>query len=121
MTGSHSRLVIVVIAIIVTMGLSAHPVSAQYGAPNGEWPTYAGDLGGTKYSGLSQIDAANFNDLEVAWRWSSADGALDLDGLREIHPDLSILNMRVTPIMIGGTVYAVTPLRLCGRTRCGHR
>ena len=51
---------------------------AQYGATNGEWPTYAGDLGGTKYSALDQIDAANFSTLEIAWRWESADGALDL-------------------------------------------
>ncbi len=32
-------------------------VRAQYGAPDGEWPTYAGDLGGTIYSALDQIDA----------------------------------------------------------------
>ena len=27
---------------------------AQYGAANGEWPTHAGDLGGTKHSVLDQ-------------------------------------------------------------------
>ena len=85
---------------------------AQYGAVNGEWPTYAGDLGGTKYSPLDQIDASNFSDLEIAWRWRSADADLDLDTLRAIHPDLSILNLRVTPLMVDGVVYAVTPMRL---------
>ena len=78
---------VAVTSILILMGLSAYPASAQQGAPNGEWPTYAGDLGGTKYSALDQIDAANFNDLEIAWRWASADGALDLDALREIHSD----------------------------------
>ncbi len=91
---------------------AAAPAVAQYGAPNGEWPSYGGDLGGTKYSGLDQIDAGNFNDLEIAWRWRSADETLDLDALREIHENLSILNMKVTPLMVGGTVYIVTPLRL---------
>ena len=90
----------------------AGPAGAQHGAPNGEWPSYGGDLGGTKYSGLDQIDASNFNDLEIAWRWRSADETLDLDALREVHEDLSILNMKVTPLMVGGVVYIVTPLRL---------
>ena len=110
---------VAVTSILILMGLSAYPASAQQGAPNGEWPTYAGDLGGTKYSALDQIDAANFNDLEIAWRWASADGALDLDALREIHSDLSILNMRVTPLMVGGTVYVVTPLRLSAAIDAG--
>ena len=101
--------------ILVVWGLVALCPSlalAQYGAVNGEWPTYAGDLGGTKYSPLDQIDASNFSDLEIAWRWRSADADLDLDTLRAIHPDLSILNLRVTPLMVDGVVYAVTPMRL---------
>ena len=99
--------------------LGPPPAHAQYGAANGEWPTYAGDLGGTKYSALDQIDASNFDDLEIAWRWTSADGSLDLDALREIHPDLSILNFRVTPLMVGGVVYVVTPLRLAAALDAG--
>jgi quinoprotein glucose dehydrogenase len=39
----------------------------QTGARNGEWPTYGGDLGNTRYSPLAQIDAANFNKLRIAW------------------------------------------------------
>ena len=45
---------------------------AQSGAPaNGEWPTYGGDLGHTRYSPLAQITAANFNKLEIAWRFKT--------------------------------------------------
>ena len=84
---------------------------AQHGAIGGEWRSYGGDLGGTKYSPLDQIDASNFSDLEIAWRWRSADADLDLDALREIHPDLSILSFKATPLMAGGVVYVVTPLR----------
>ena len=32
---------------------------AQQGVPDGEWPTYGGDAGSTKYSLLDQIDADN--------------------------------------------------------------
>ena len=90
--------------------LWSSPAHAQYGATNGEWRTYGGDLGGTKYSPLDQIDASNFSDLEVAWRWQSADGGLDLDALREIHPEIGIRNFKTTPLMVGGVVYVSTPL-----------
>ena len=92
---------------------------AQHGATNGEWRSYGGDLGGTKYSPLDQIDASNFSDLEIAWRWRSADADLDLEALREIHPDLSILSFKATPLMVGGVVYVVTPLRLAAALDAG--
>ena len=102
-------LINVMLIIVLSVG---GPAAAQYGAPDGEWSTYAGDLGGTKYSGLEQINASNFNDLKIAWRWQSADANLDLDALRAVHPDLSILNFRATPLMVDGIVYTVTPMRL---------
>ncbi len=91
---------------------TATPAAGQQGAPNGEWPYYGGDLGGTKYSSLDQIDATNFNDLEIAWRWQSADAGLDLETLRKLHGDVSLVNLKVTPLMSGGVLYVVTPLRL---------
>ena len=60
------------LAAVVTLWPGA--ARAQYGATNGEWPTYADDLGGTKYSALDQSDASNFGLLEIAWRWEPADG-----------------------------------------------
>ena len=92
---------------------------AQYGATNGEWRTYAGDLGGTKYSPLDQIDATNFSSLEIAWRWASADGALDLDALRELHPEIGIRNFKTTPLMVDGVVYVSTPLALSAALDAG--
>src|SRR5215469_15818434 len=44
---------------------------AQSGAKNGEWRTYGGDLGHTRYSALDQITAENFNHLEVAWTFKT--------------------------------------------------
>jgi quinoprotein glucose dehydrogenase len=55
----------------VFVGTPTPPQFARTGQPstaNGEWPHYTGDLKGTRYSPLDQINAANFNNLEVAWR-----------------------------------------------------
>ena len=48
------------IAACLTLSLAltaADQTHAQQGAPDGEWPTYGGDLGHTRYSALDQIDA----------------------------------------------------------------
>ena len=34
-----------------------------------DWPTYTADLAGSRYRALDQINATNFSDLEVAWRF----------------------------------------------------
>jgi quinoprotein glucose dehydrogenase len=70
-------------------------VSAQAGAQNGEWRTYGGDLGSTRYAPLDQINADNFGKLQVAWRFKT-----DVFGIR---PDF---NLQTTPLMINGVLYA---------------
>ncbi len=37
----------------------------------GDWPYYTADLKGSKYVPLDQINASNFNKLEVAWRFKT--------------------------------------------------
>jgi quinoprotein glucose dehydrogenase len=55
-------------ALVCLLGLI--PVArSQSGAKNGEWTSWGGDLGNTHYSPLDQINASNFNKLEVAWRF----------------------------------------------------
>lgn len=83
---------------------------AQYGATDGEWRSYGGDLGSTKYSPLDQIDAANFDDLRLAWRWQSADAGLDLDAIRETVPNIQFRMFQATPLMVGGVLYLSTAL-----------
>ena len=86
-------------------------LEAQTGTKNGEWRSYGGDLGSTKYSPLDQIDATNFNDLRLAWRWQSADGSLDLEAIREQVPRLGIGMFQATPLMVGGVLYLSTALQ----------
>ena len=57
--------------VISLLCASAVRLSAQEGAKNGEWRTYGGDLGNTHYSALDQVNAANFNKLELAWRFKT--------------------------------------------------
>ncbi|MEE2792091.1 MAG: pyrroloquinoline quinone-dependent dehydrogenase [Acidobacteriota bacterium] len=96
--------------MLAVMSMSAGVTSAQYGAADGEWRSYGGDQGGTKYSPLAEIDASNFQDLEIAWRWQSADGSLDLNSLREREPRTSITGLQVTPLMVNGRLYLSTAM-----------
>src|SRR6266481_4148606 len=74
--------------------LAMAPLTAQQGAKNGEWPSYGGDLGSTRYSALDQINAGNFNKLEVAWRFKT-----DNLGPRPEN------NLEGTPLMVKGVIY----------------
>ena len=73
---------------------------AQKGAPDGEWPTYGGDLGHTRYSALGQISAENFSDLEVAWRFKT-------DNFGP-NPEY---RFQSTPLMVNGTIYTTAGSR----------
>ncbi|MEQ1946804.1 MAG: PQQ-binding-like beta-propeller repeat protein [Bryobacteraceae bacterium] len=81
-------------------GLAALPLAAQTGAKNGEWPTYGGDLGSTRYSPLKQVDASNFNKLQIAWRFQTYNL-----GPRPEY------NLQSTPLMVKGVVYSTAGIR----------
>lgn len=119
----------------IFLALSAAPVAAQTAAPStaeGDWPTYGGDLAGSKYSPLAQITAANFKDLRVAWHVPSPDAMLSVTPpgggeltapSQEIFAELLqkdpklwrdgappfINNFKATPLMVGGVLYFNTP------------
>lgn len=79
---------------------AAMAANAQMGAKNGEWPTYGGDNGNTKYSALDQVNASNFDKLKIAWRFNTA----NLGPAPEF-------NLETTPIMVKGVVYATAGSR----------
>ena len=102
--------VFVLFVTLIVLTCFAYPIRAQYGATNGEWRSYGGDLGSTKYSPLDQIDATNFADLKIAWRWNSVDGSVNLDSLREQRPQTSIRGLQATPLMVNGVLYLSTAM-----------
>ncbi len=88
-------------AVLVAGWLCVGPLFAQQ---SGEWRHYGQDHGSSKYIGLDQIDASNFGELQVAWRWQSADAALT--EVTTFEPS----HLRATPLMIGGRVFLPTGL-----------
>jgi quinoprotein glucose dehydrogenase len=78
-------------AVVLAATAALH---GQSGAKKGEWPTYGGDLGHTRYAPLDQITAANFGSLEVKWRFKT-------DNLGP-RPEF---NFQSTPLMVNGRLY----------------
>jgi quinoprotein glucose dehydrogenase len=60
----------VLLSLSTAMSGQNRPVSRQPSVA-GDWPYYTGDVHGTKYSWLDQINVSNFKDLEVAWRFKT--------------------------------------------------
>src|SRR5437870_2853341 len=85
---------------IVCLLLCATALIAQTGAKNGQWLTYGGDLGNTHYSPLDQINAANFNNLQIAWRFKT-------DNLGP-QPEY---NLESTPLVANGVLYSTVGTR----------
>ncbi len=99
MSRTTFRFVCVVTVLItsvlgLTIGLSGQSGN-QPSTKNGEWPHYAADLKGTRYSPLDQINASNFKELEVAWRFKT-----DNLGTRPEY------KLEGTPLMVKGILYA---------------
>ena len=83
--------------IAVFVLLASASLAAQQGTTKGEFRTYGGDLGSTRHrhAPLDQINAENFNSLEVARRFRT-------ENLGS-RPDY---NLQTTPLMINGVLYA---------------
>jgi quinoprotein glucose dehydrogenase len=65
-----------------------------------EWAWYTADVRGSKYRPLDQINSANFNQLEIAWRLKT-----DSFGSRPEY------KLEGTPLMVGGVVYTTAGTR----------
>ena len=104
---------VVVVLAAGAMWMTARPAGQATGMPstrNGDWTHYTADARGTKYAPLDQINASNFNKLEVAWRFKT-----DNLGTR---PEFKLEG---TPLAIKGVLYTTAGTRrsvvaLDGRT-----
>ncbi len=100
---SVSALTTVAAACVAATLWTSRPAGQQGTAPslaNGDWPSYAADLHSTHYSPLAQIGGANFNSLEVAWRFKT-----DSLGPR---PEFKLEG---TPLVVKGVLYATAGTR----------
>src|SRR5215217_3038606 len=87
-------------SVVCTLAFVTVALRGQTSSKAGEWPTYGGDLAGTRYSSLDQINKDNFGKLEVAWRLKT-----DFLGPR---PEF---NFQATPLMVDGVVYSTAGSR----------
>jgi len=86
-----------------TMSTVSTPAMAQSGGRQsqpGEWRSYGADLASTRYSPLDQINAGNFKNLEVAWRFKT-------DNLGP-RPEF---NLQSTPLVANGVLYTTAGTR----------
>ena len=86
----------------IVMGASAQSRggSSEWQQKDTEWASYSADIKGTRYRPLDQINASNFNTLEVAWRFKT-----DSIGNRPEY------KLEGTPLMVNGVVYATAGTR----------
>lgn len=127
-----SHIFLTVIFVTVVCCLWAGPLGAQQGTLDGQWRSYGGDLGSTRYAPLDQIDCNNFDQLEQVWSWQTIDTSLSKSGPRgewwgdakSIFKALSneepdrwrgrrpprISSLKATPLMVDGVLYLSTPL-----------
>jgi quinoprotein glucose dehydrogenase len=82
-------------ALLALAAWFAGTAAGQAGGKEAGWDTYGGDLANTKYRPFDQINAANFNKLQVAWRFK-------VDNLGP-HPEYKLEG---TPLMVHGALYA---------------
>ena len=124
--------VFAVVAVAFLDGAMGAQAPARPSTARGEWPSYAGDLAGTKYSPLDQITKDNFGSLKVAWRAKSPDAFLSLtlangdewaadsnlifEELKRLDPKRwrdnaapLLNNFKATPLMVNGVLYFNTP------------
>jgi quinoprotein glucose dehydrogenase len=86
--------------VFLLVVLATKVMSARQGKPvvrgnvAGEWRVWGADAWSTRYSPLDQINAANFNSLQIAWTWDAAK-----DGPDEYY--------RTTPLYANGRILTV--------------
>ena len=95
-----TRRIIAMLLFVIALVSLPGKIGAQSGGKDVEWPTYGADLASTRYRPLDQIDASNFNKLEVAWTFKT-----DNLGPRPEY------RLEGTPLMVGGVLYATAGTR----------
>ena len=93
----------ITLALALSVQLVAPPslvAQGGSGTENGEWHYLGGDAAHTRYSPLDQIEASNFEDLEIAWIWRADNFGPTVD-----------YAFKSTPSFVDGILYTVASER----------
>lgn len=88
-----------VMLVLFTVVIVADATS-QRGVTDGQWRVTYGDAGATRYSDLDQINRDNVGELQIAWRWDSAN----------YGPTPEFKN-ETTPLYVDGVLYFTAGFR----------
>jgi quinoprotein glucose dehydrogenase len=91
------KLIPVAVAAVLAPGAMSQPILAQ------DWPNFGNDPGGSQFSGLDQITAANVAKLKVAWVHRSGD-------VSTAGSPTGATSLQAVPIMTNSLLYTCTPL-----------
>ena len=87
-----------VLALTALIGVGS---AQEAPSETGEWRYLGGDAGNTRSAPLlTQIDASNFADLEVAWTWRGSNFGAGVE-----------YTSRATPVFVDGALYTVSGQR----------
>jgi quinoprotein glucose dehydrogenase len=101
LTGATTFAGLAIFAVLTVNGSQtpgAAPPALVRGNAAGEWRYWGADAWSTRYSPLDQINAGNFDKLQVAWQWNA--GAFGAD---EYY--------RATPLYANGRLFTVASTR----------
>ena len=85
----------------------AKAVAPPVAPPAADWPMYARDLAGTRYSPLTQIDAANAGRLTQAWTYG-----LEIDAPAAAKGKGGGPASETTPLVVNGVMYVTAANRV---------
>lgn len=98
-TRTNTTKLIVVCCLAVAAVVAAYP---QSNPREVDWPHYADQAGGMRFSPLTQINKSNVARLKIAWIFHTGDISRGENGRRKS-------SFESTPIMVDGTLYVSTP------------
>ena len=99
---NHGALAFCILTTTFLIGCDNRTTDVSYTAVNNEWHHHGGDHFSSKYAPFDQINLENFNQLEIAWRWQSADFRVPPD---QLYPTG---DYRATPLYVNGVIYTTT-------------
>ena len=88
--------------LIICFLINASVKTIAVSKPDGDWPAYGRDGGGTRYSPLAQINRGNVKNLKIAWQYQTGAASEKGETARKSA-------FEATPILVDGTLYLSTP------------
>src|SRR5271155_5222377 len=100
MRSMNRRMMLAASSALALLGRGAAWAQGRPATADTDWRHYANDLASTRYAPLDQINADNFNKLELAWRFST----------NALGPRLDA-DYQSTPLVVKGRIYCTAGFR----------